>query len=75
MPITRTKSSSSKKLSDQGLVALLIVALKSGPDRDADVVEVQSAFSKFQSELQQLAQKIGEIESEAEEYECVCNVK
>jgi hypothetical protein len=37
----------------------------------SDGTEIQSTFSKFQSELQQLAQKIGEFESEAEEYEYV----
>lgn len=33
--------------------------------------EVQTAFSRFQNELQTIAQKIGEIESEADEHECV----
>jgi prefoldin subunit 2 len=31
--------------------------------------EIQARFSRFQNDLQQLAQKIGELESEAEEHE------
>ncbi len=31
--------------------------------------EIQVTFSRFQNELQTLAQKIGELESEAEEHE------
>ncbi|KAF8607524.1 Prefoldin beta-like protein [Ceratobasidium sp. AG-I] len=33
--------------------------------------EIQVRFSRFQNDLQQLAQKIGELESEAEEHELV----
>ncbi|KAG9127887.1 hypothetical protein FRC07_007962 [Ceratobasidium sp. 392] len=33
--------------------------------------EIQARFSRFQSDLQQLAQKIGELEAEAEEHELV----
>lgn len=35
--------------------------------------EIQVRFSRFQNDLQQLAQKIGELESEAEEHEFVQN--
>jgi prefoldin subunit 2 len=35
------------------------------------VLEIQVRFSRFQNDLQQLAQKIGELESEAEEHELV----
>lgn len=34
-------------------------------------LEIQQNYSKLQSELQALAQKIGELESEAEEHEYV----
>ncbi|CAE6420465.1 unnamed protein product [Rhizoctonia solani] len=33
--------------------------------------EIQARFSRFQNDLQQLAQKIGELESEAEEHDLV----
>ncbi|KAF8338737.1 Prefoldin [Cantharellus anzutake] len=33
--------------------------------------EIQATFNRFQNELQTLAQKIGELESEAEEHELV----
>lgn len=35
------------------------------------VIEVQSNYTRLQGELQALASKIGELESEAEEHECV----
>ncbi|KAG9049526.1 hypothetical protein FS837_010006 [Tulasnella sp. UAMH 9824] len=34
-------------------------------------VEVQARYSRYQNELQSLAQKLGELETEAEEYELV----
>jgi hypothetical protein len=33
--------------------------------------EVQSNYTRLQNDLQALASKIGELESEAEEHECV----
>jgi prefoldin subunit 2 len=36
---------------------------------DADILEIQTNYTKLQNELQALAQKIGELESEAEEHE------
>ncbi|KAG8756097.1 hypothetical protein FRC12_010686 [Ceratobasidium sp. 428] len=56
-----------KQLSDQGTSTLLplnTVLISSPP-------EIQVRFSRFQNDLQQLAQKIGELEAEAEEHELV----
>jgi hypothetical protein len=39
------------------------------PSTNRFILEIQVRFSRFQSDLQQLAQKIGELESEAEEHE------
>jgi len=34
-----------------------------------DVIELQQTYNRMQSEIQAIAQKIGELESEAEEHE------
>ena len=55
------------KLTDQGKeFYLYFTSIINGP-----ITEIQARFSRFQSDLQQLAQKIGELESEAEEHEQV----
>lgn len=58
-----TKSKS--KLSDQGdSASLRLVTIVSYAG-----IEIQSNYSRLQNDLQTLAQKIGELESEAEEHE------
>lgn len=55
-----------KPLTDQGKKKALF---HSPPSIHLLDTEIQTRFSRFQNELQQLAQKIGELESEADEHE------
>ncbi|KAG8914797.1 hypothetical protein FRC00_010709 [Tulasnella sp. 408] len=54
--VAEKKPAATKQLTDQGTEA---------------EVEVQARYSRYQNELQSLAQKLGELETEAEEYELV----
>ncbi|KAF8307594.1 Prefoldin beta-like protein [Clavulina sp. PMI_390] len=47
------------------------VKAKASQPRKLSDQEVQATFSRYQSDLQTLAQKIGEIEGEADEHELV----
>lgn len=69
MTTVKSKSSGPPKLSDQGECSDISLQGQPGTFLIVSLQEVQSTFSRFQSDLQALAQKIGEIESEADEYE------
>lgn len=69
MTTVKSKSSAPPKLSDQGVCSHIKPRGRFGVMLIVSPQEVQSTFSRFQSDLQALAQKIGEIESEADEYE------
>lgn len=66
------KAKAKERLSDQGMgYSPLNWDWNYLPLLSLLATEVQVTYTQFQNELQTIASKIGELESEAEEHECV----